>query len=191
MTESADASTVRELPDFDELWDHSQPEATEERFRNLLDKYADAPLSWRLQLETQIARALNMQRKFGEAHKTLLGVVKALDDTPVAAIRHLLERGRIHDNAGAPDEAERLWKRAFEMATDHDHDRLAVDGAYLMSTITHGEGALEWKVEMLEIALSSEDERAIRTAWQKLADDTSVEQNESQRLARLGELAGE
>src|SRR5690606_19946505 len=63
-------SQPAKLPDFDALWDYSQPAATETKFREILPLAQESgDLSYRLQLETQIARALGLQQKFDEAHR--------------------------------------------------------------------------------------------------------------------------
>ncbi|HEX6385768.1 MAG TPA: hypothetical protein VF177_13945, partial [Anaerolineae bacterium] len=60
------------LPDFDQLWDYSQPASTEERFRELLPAAeAAGDDSYLAQLLTQIARAQGLQRQFAAAHETL------------------------------------------------------------------------------------------------------------------------
>ncbi|HND49505.1 MAG TPA: hypothetical protein PLL95_13155, partial [Anaerolineales bacterium] len=57
------------LPDFDSLWDYSNPDQTETKFREVLPQFPDG--NERLELLTQIARTQGLQRKFDEAHKTL------------------------------------------------------------------------------------------------------------------------
>ena len=96
---------------LDALWDFSDPAASEQRIRNALAASADATET--RELRTQLARALGLQERFTEAH----GMLDALDlDDPVVAVRYSLERGRLHNSAGAPVEAARHFRRAAELA---------------------------------------------------------------------------
>jgi hypothetical protein len=54
------------LPDFDSLWDYSNPDQTEIKFREILLQIPENdPVH--LELLTQIARTQGLQRKFDEA----------------------------------------------------------------------------------------------------------------------------
>ena len=79
---------------IDLLWDYGRPEASEARFRA---ERATRPERSReaLELDTQIARAQALQRRFDAAHATLDTVVPALPTAqPRVHVRYLLERGR-------------------------------------------------------------------------------------------------
>ena len=69
------------LSDFDVLWDYSNPNQTEIKFRELLPQFPEDDPA-RLELLTQIARAQGLQRKFEEAHETLDQVEQRLRETP-------------------------------------------------------------------------------------------------------------
>jgi len=58
------------LPDFDSLWDDSQPGQTEARFRDLLLHVPEDDPAF-LELLTQIARAQGLQHKFEKHIKQL------------------------------------------------------------------------------------------------------------------------
>ncbi|HET7152899.1 MAG TPA: hypothetical protein VFJ29_03970, partial [Candidatus Kapabacteria bacterium] len=61
-----------EFQDFDKLWDYAQPDATEQKFRDVLSRTKkDTDLSYYTQLLTQLARTLGLQKKFAEAHAVL------------------------------------------------------------------------------------------------------------------------
>jgi tetratricopeptide (TPR) repeat protein len=150
------------LPDFDSLWDFGDPAGTEADFRGLLDEHADAPEAWRLQLQTQIARTLGLQREFDAAHALLDEVEGRLDDTATARVRYLLERGRVFNSAGSPEEAAPLFEQAFDQARRNDDDALAIDAAHMMGIVEDGERALEWNLRALEMAEGTEDDGAAR-----------------------------
>jgi hypothetical protein len=69
------------LPDFDALWDYSQPDQTEARFREVLLQIPEDEPAF-LELLTQIARAQGLQHKFEKAHQTLDQVERRLGDVP-------------------------------------------------------------------------------------------------------------
>src|SRR6266545_2749975 len=54
------------LPDFDSLWDYSQPDQTETRFRQVLLQIPEDEPAF-LELLTQIGRAQGLQHKFEKA----------------------------------------------------------------------------------------------------------------------------
>ena len=79
--------------DFDQLWDYDDPAASEQRFRELLPAVSErGPVSLRVQLLTQIARALGLQCRFDEARAVLAEASAQLADAEeLARIRWLLE----------------------------------------------------------------------------------------------------
>jgi len=65
------------LPDFDSLWDYSQPDQTETRFRQVLLQVPEDEPAF-LELLTHIGRAQGLQHKFEKAHQTLDQVERRL-----------------------------------------------------------------------------------------------------------------
>ena len=64
---------AKPLPNFDTLWNYSDPKGTEAKFRELIPQAKESgDTSYYAQLLTQIARAEGLQRKFEEAHKGFL-----------------------------------------------------------------------------------------------------------------------
>ncbi len=151
------------LPALDELWDFRKPAETEARFRALLPR-ARGDREYRLQLETQIARALGMQDKRDEAHALLDAVEAELaDDTPVARIRYLLERGRTWNGAGRKDEAKPLFVKAFERARAAGQELLAVDAVHMIAIVVPADEQVVWHEKALALAEASENPRV--RAW--------------------------
>ena len=101
------------LPDFDSLWDYDHPAATEQTFRALLPAAdASGDLGYRLELKTQIARTLSLQRRFDEARQLweqALAVFESLGDRRGQAT----SLGNLAAAAAAVGQAE----RALELNT--------------------------------------------------------------------------
>lgn len=157
MSEEAQKS---DLPDFDAAWNYSDPVATRSAFEELLASNPAAPLDWRTELQTQIARTHSLKREFDEAHARL----DALDIpsmTPRVHARYLLERGRAFNSAGEKDKARPLFEKAFEEAGKAGADYFTIDAAHMMAIVAavtqEGE---TWAAKGLEIARASDDPKA-------------------------------
>jgi tetratricopeptide (TPR) repeat protein len=160
MTQSND------LPDFDGMWNYQRPAETQARFRELLpaaERSQDR--SYRLQLLTQIARAQGLQRRYDDAHATLDQVRDQLtDDSKLARVRYLLERGRCHRDTNQTDRAKESFLKAWELAQAAGFDSFAVDAAHMMGIVEPGERGLEWNLRAMEHAKASADPKARRWA---------------------------
>ena len=121
--------------DFDQLWDYDDPAASEQRFCELLPDVSErGPLSLRVQLLTQIARALGLQRRFDEARAVLAKASAQLADAgELARIRWLLETGRCHNSDGAAERALPYFREAWELARAAGEDFHAVDAAHMLA----------------------------------------------------------
>jgi tetratricopeptide (TPR) repeat protein len=145
---------------FDSLWDYSKPDETEKKFREALaDLSQEDPAA--LELLTQVARAQGLQHKFDEAHKTLDGVEKELAiSASRAKVRYLLERGRILNSSGYPDQARPLFEQAEEMATRLSEDFYAVDAIHMLAIIAEPPQSLTLNLRAIKLAESSGQENA-------------------------------
>lgn len=130
--------------DLESIWNWDDPAASEKKFREL-------PAS--AEVQTQIARAQGLQRKFDEAHKTLDGIVT---NTPLVEVRYLLERGRVFNSSGKPDQARPLFLAAWEKAQAGHLDNYAVDAAHMLGILD----GLEWNEKALAFAEKSSDPKA-------------------------------
>ena len=159
---AASGEGEKTLPDFDKLWDYANPEQTEKKFRGLLpaaEKSEDR--SYHGQLLTQIARTQGLQSRFEEAHKTLDAVEGLLtDDTSVARIRCLLERGRVFNSSKKAEKARPLFLKAWEIAVPAGEDFYAIDAAHMMQIVEPPEKQLEWAEKAIALAEKSGDQRA-------------------------------
>ncbi|HRE40834.1 MAG TPA: hypothetical protein PLG90_05840 [Ignavibacteria bacterium] len=145
--------------EFDKLWDYDNPSETETKFRNILpeiEKSGDKDLI--AQLYTQIARTYGLRSKFDYAHSTLDSVLKMLDEnTPVAEVRYMLERGRTYRSSGNPDKSRSFFLEAYQKSVERDLDYHAVDAAHMMVIIEKGDEALKWNDIAIRDAENSDD----------------------------------
>jgi len=160
--ETGQREEAKPLPEFDALWDYNDPGGTESKFRELIPvAKGSGDRSYHAQLLTQIARTEGLQRKFEDAHNTLDSVEAMLtDELVVARIRYLLERGRVHNSSGQPDESKPCFLEAWELGLEHGEDYHAVDAAHMMGIVEPPEKQLEWAAKAMDLAEESEDERA-------------------------------
>ncbi len=150
------------LPDFDALWNYSDPQATEQKFRELLPQAEiAADHSYHAQLLTQIARTEGLQRKFDDAHHTLDAAQALISSRmPTASARYELERGRVFNSSGSKDNARPHFLRAWEIATANNNDFYAIDAAHMMGIIEPADDALAWNEKAIAAAEAAEDKRA-------------------------------
>ena len=153
---------MNSVSDFDEMWDYSDPENTEKVFRKLVpeDLNSTDP-EYHTQLLTQIARTHSLRRQFDEAHRILDDAEALLSDqTPVARIRYLLERGRTFNSAGDVESARPLFEEARDLAREIGEDYHAVDAAHMLGICETGSKALRWNEIAMDEAEASNDSRA-------------------------------
>ena len=148
------------LPDFDALWDYSNPEQTKSKFLEILPQFPeDNPA--RLELLTQITRAQGLQREFADAHLMLDEVEKQLNiDSSRARVRYLLERGRVFNSSKHPEEARPFFEQALTMAQELKEDFYAVDAAHMLAIVADPASSLDWNLRAIQMAESSADEKA-------------------------------
>jgi tetratricopeptide (TPR) repeat protein len=148
------------LPDFDSLWDYSNPEQSEVEFRALLPQFKEED-SARLELLTQIARAQGLQGKFDDAHRTLDEVEGQLDEKASRAhVRYLLERGRVFNSSKRQEKAKPYFEQAFDKAQQLDEDFYAVDAIHMLAILADPASALTLNLHAIQLAESSRQERA-------------------------------
>ena len=145
---------------LDRTWDFNQPAETEKRFRHELESLP--PGAARLELQTQIARAQGLQRRFDAAHATLDGVERALGGRGRVAIRYLLERGRVYNSSRQPERAMPLFREALEKARAAHEDFLAIDAAHMLGIAAPADERLRWNLEALAMTERTHDARSKR-----------------------------
>jgi tetratricopeptide (TPR) repeat protein len=153
------------LARFDELWDFDDPVGTEAKFRRLLVEAggAGADRSALLQVRTQIARALGLQKKYDEATAVLDAVEHELGGAdPVVRVRWLLERGRVLNTSGKKQEARPLFEDAWRLGREIGADGFAVDAAHMVAIVEAPDEAILWNERALDLAGASAQPRARR-----------------------------
>ncbi len=155
---------IRPRHAFDDLWDFDRPEDTERTFRAFLAEVGDTlDEEARLELQTQIARCLGLQRKHTEAHAVLDEVKPCLNDTmPVARVRYLLERGRVFNSSCERDRARNHFSEAWERGRAAHLDGYAVDAAHMRGIVEPDEAGHGWNLKAIALADSSSDLTARR-----------------------------
>lgn len=123
------------LPDFDKLWNYSDPAGTERKFRELLPQAESSnDPSYLAQLLTQIARAQGLQDQFEQAYATLDQAERLITpDLQSAKVRLLLERGRVLNSSGKPTDALPLFKQSAELAKSAKLTRLQIDAVHMIA----------------------------------------------------------
>jgi len=146
--------------DFDSLWDYSNPQQTELKFREILIQIPEDNPAY-LELLTQIARAQGLEHKFERAHHTLDQVERRLGSYPSRAkVRYFLERGRVLNTSGHPDEARPLFEQALDVAKKISEDFYAVDALHMLAIVAPPASSLDLNLQAIQFAESSEQEKA-------------------------------
>lgn len=150
------------LPDFDALWDYNKPDSAETKFRELVPQaQASGNTGYYAELLTQIARTQGLQSKFDKAHKTLDEVEKMLDDDMVRPrVRYLLERGRVYNSSGSPDEAKPFFIEAYERTVDKGEDYYAIDAVHMLQIVEPPDKQLDWALKAIDMTEKTADQRA-------------------------------
>src|SRR4051812_10400481 len=167
------ATAAQGLPDIGGLWTYSDPAGTEARFRDVLPRAEAASATdptaraYHLELLTQLARALCLQRRYDETHAALDRVEQALAaagaaDLPRVRVRYCLERGRTFNDTRRFDEAKACFREAGDAARAHRLDFLAVDAAHMFGVMDPPDEAVAWNLTALDYAAASPDPKARR-----------------------------
>lgn len=162
---------------LDLLWDFSDPETSERRLRAAAETEQDA--EDRAELQTQVARALGLQGRLAEAEALLEAL--AVDSAAVRT-RVLLERGRVLNSGGAPEEAVPLFLEAADAAASADLDFLRVDALHMLA-IADADDAERWTGAALAVLDGVDDPRTLRwrvslhnnLGWSLLDDGRTAE----------------
>jgi tetratricopeptide (TPR) repeat protein len=138
------------------VWDFDDLDATEQRFRALLDQ--EASDAGRAEVFTQLARVQGRRGNFREAEQ-LVEEAAALAGSHVAArTRVQLERGRIRRSSGDASASLPLFESAFQLALTGGEHWLAADAAHMAALVApERPGRLAWTERGLDLARDSPD----------------------------------
>ena len=150
------------------LWNYSDPEGSEQRFRQAL---AGASSDDALELQTQIARTYGLRRRFAEARQILAGIEPAIAHAAAQAqVRYHLELGRTYASpahprqeitAEAKEKARSAYTQAFEQAKAARLDYLAVDALHMMNEVdSEPADQLAWDEKALAYMQASTQDEA-------------------------------
>ena len=159
-----DDAVTQELPAFGSLWTLNDPAATESRFRELLPKLQEAGnVGHAAELLTQIARAQGLQQRFTEAHATLDQADTMIQPSMYTPrVRSLLERGRVLNSSGKPEDSVPLFKEALRLAQAFGFEFYAVDAAHMLGVVTKADESLRWNEEAIRMSEAAQEPRARR-----------------------------
>jgi len=119
--------------DIDKLWSFEDPVASEARFRAERARWPDGSAE-ALEIDTQVARTLGLQDRFGEARTLLDRIVPSIAAAPPRGeVRWLLEWGRMLNSSGNPEGAMSHFHAALARSAD---DR-APDAAFYRIDALH------------------------------------------------------
>lgn len=172
--------------DIESLWNYSDPQASEQRFRATLAVTWDEDDA--VILVTQIARTYGLRREFARAQALLLGIEPQLGGAE-ARVRHALETGRTLSSATHPPEsqtpqvraqARAAYLQAYEIARAAQLDALAIDALHMMAFVdTAPAEQLRWNLQALELIEASSQPAAKK--W-----EASLRNNTGLALHELG-----
>ena len=137
---------------LDELWDFGDAAASERRLRAAADGAAGEE---RAEYLTQVARSLGLQNRFDEARAVLDGLSS---DDPAVITRVALERGRIENSSGHPEQAVPHFRTAAEAAEQHDLEFLQIDALHMLA-IADADHEADWTALAVAVAEASHDQR--------------------------------
>lgn len=151
-----------ELPVIDSLWNYDEPQQSEARFRDLLPRARESgQTEYVAELLTQIGRAQGFQQNFDDAAETLDEAELLLsDEMNTGRVRLLLERGRVLNSGGSPEESVSFFEQAFDLAEAADLPFYAVDAAHMLGIVRAGEESIRWNERAIALAEASPDPAA-------------------------------
>jgi tetratricopeptide (TPR) repeat protein len=146
--------------DIRDLWDFSDPAGTEVRFQGALSgaPFGDPGYDRDLLIKTQIARCLGLQKKFVEANALLNEVETGVPSTPLAQAYLNLERGRVLNSSGFPDQAKPFFEKASDIAVDIPD--VKIDALHMIAIVSSPDEAIALNNQAIGIAEASTDPRA-------------------------------
>jgi len=140
-----------------DLWDFTDPGASLERFRHVVDNAAvDMDKAFAL---TQVARALGMQGHFVEARAALAEADQLLPAGGRQRAQYWIELGRIENGEHSPGEALSCFQKSLALATDAQDEYLRVDAAHMIAIVVPKEAQPESGEFALSLARNASDEK--------------------------------
>jgi tetratricopeptide (TPR) repeat protein len=140
------------------LWDFDDLDASEERFRELLETESDD--ASRASILTQLARVQGLRGDFAHGEQLIEEAEQLAGDDASAGIRIDLERGRLRRSSGDREAALPLFESAFAAGKDAGEGYLAADAAHMAALASPDDaGFVAWTETGIEVAQSSASAR--------------------------------
>jgi tetratricopeptide (TPR) repeat protein len=151
--------------EIDAWWNFDDPAASEARFRAERTRWPDrSPEA--LEIDTQIARTLGLQRRFDAAHALLDAVSSSLWVAPPRLdVRFRLERGRVANSSGAPDQAMEWFLHALDRTADDrapEAEYYRIDALHMLGIAAPPGERMGWNAKALAAADTATEPRARR-----------------------------
>ena len=132
------------------LWDFDDLDASEERFRALLEA---ASGSGRAELLTQLARVEGLRGDFEGGERLIDEAEPLAGESDTARARIDLERGRLRRSAGNVEAALPLFESAFAMSLEAGETFIAVDAAHMAALAAPDRDLfVSWTARGIELA---------------------------------------
>jgi tetratricopeptide (TPR) repeat protein len=140
------------------LWDFDDLEASEERFRAQLA--AEETDAGRAEVLTQLARVEGLRGEFDAGERLVREAESLAGESPVAAVRIDLERGRLLRSGGDPAAALPLFASAYTRALAANEAYLAGDAAHMAALAAPDRKTyVAWTSRGIELAESNDGAR--------------------------------
>ncbi|MBL4770158.1 MAG: tetratricopeptide repeat protein [Planctomycetes bacterium] len=166
MTDSTDKNPpatepTASLPEWRKMWNFGDPAETEVNFRSAIEAgLAAGDQEYVRVVTTQLARTQGMQRKFDAGHAILDGIRVDLSSASTEVhMRYLLERGRLLNSSGKPEDSVPVFQEAWAMGQGVGLDPLTADAGHMLGIALKGDAALEWAQLTMTFCEASTDKR--------------------------------
>lgn len=143
-------------------WNYDKPAESEVLFRAMLADDATLSADEKLEVRTQIARALALQQRFAEADAELAAVERAGSSSEVVAARLHIERGRVRRSRGDAGAGRDEFERALAAAERAQHEFLAADALHMLAIVAPKEQEVAAHLAAIARVARSQDARVRR-----------------------------
>lgn len=149
--------------EIDASWNFDDPAASEKRFRAERMRWPD-PSREAVEIDTQVARTLGLQKRYDEANAVLDRLVPLLATLPPRLeVRWLLEHGRVLNSSGAPQRAVPSFAAAIQRSNDDREADAAfyrIDALHMMGIAGPAGARTAWNRQALAAVDAATEPRA-------------------------------
>jgi len=159
ITAQQEIAQMTDRPAIRDVWDFSDPSASETAFRALADEAeAAGNEAFAAEAMTQVARTFSLRGEFDQANAILDDVDAGPHaQVPVVRVRSLLERGRTLNSGGQADAAAPLFQQAFELASENGEGFLAGDAIHMLGIVADVGGEERWMAVLAQYIADNPD----------------------------------